>query len=99
MRVTSRRGWRRPLACRRLVRIARTPRRTSRRRGPRRVRADPGGPRKVRAVKPKRTVVKPPAGDVASSGGDYGMGEAKRAERSAPVKRAQRAVYDSQPVK
>lgn len=47
----------------------------------------------LEGVKPPREV-KAPKGDVASSGGDYGMKRAKRAERSAAVKRAQRAVYD-----
>jgi hypothetical protein len=41
-----------------------------------------------------RTVA-PPAGDIASSGGGYGLARARRAEKSAPVKRAQRAVYDT----
>lgn len=46
-----------------------------------------------------RTIkVKEPAGDVASSGGNYGLPEAKKAANSPQVKRNTAAVYASQPV-
>lgn len=43
--------------------------------------------------------IAPPAGDVASSGGSYGIPQAKRAATSRPVVRAVRAVYKAQPVR
>jgi hypothetical protein len=54
---------------------------------------------KVKLSKPlKPRVVKPPAGDIASSGGDYGMKQAERAKRSNPtVRKNTRAVYVAQP--
>lgn len=52
---------------------------------------------KARRVKPKPTPVKAPAGDVASSGGDYGMPEAKQGARTQKVRRDTAAVYADQP--
>jgi hypothetical protein len=52
---------------------------------------------KVKARRVKPTVVKPPAGDVASSGGDYGMPEAKQGARTKQVRQDTAAVYADQP--
>src|SRR4051794_12520121 len=54
--------------------------------------------KKARIPKVKKpTPVKPPAGDVASSGGDYGMKEANRAKRTdKTVQRNTAAVYTQQ---
>jgi hypothetical protein len=61
----------------------------------RRTRREPPVPHKPSPVAARQTVVKAPHGDIATSGSGYGLARARRAERSAPVKRAQRAVYDS----
>jgi hypothetical protein len=52
-------------------------------------------PRRRRARKPP-TVVRPPSGDVASSGGDYGMGRARKFEHDPAYHRAVRDTYDQQ---
>lgn len=57
------------------------------------MRAD-NGPRPK--VKVRR--VKPPAGDVASSGGNYGIPQAKRAAKTKTYVRAVRKTYDEQPI-
>jgi hypothetical protein len=55
-------------------------------------------PVKAKKLKRKPTVVKAPAGDVASSGGNYGMPEANRAAKSNPtVRKDTRTVYAAQP--
>jgi hypothetical protein len=52
--------------------------------------------RKARPPKVKKpTVVKPPAGDIASSGGDYGMKQARRCEKSARPSGRQPRRYDA----
>lgn len=56
------------------------------------------GDKPAKVVKRKPRVVKAPAGDIASSGGDYGTTEAKRGAKTKVVKRNTRAVYADQPV-
>jgi hypothetical protein len=49
------------------------------------------------ARKPKPTPVKPPAGDIASSGGDYGTRKAKEYAATRASRRAVRQTYAEQP--
>lgn len=53
---------------------------------------------KLSREKRRKRPVKPPAGDIAASGGNYGLPEAKKAERSKPIRAAQRAAYEAAPV-